>query len=107
MPVQDMTVQELQSKLQQGENLLLLDVREVSEYRRAHIAGSVLMPMQQVPVRLDELPKERPIVVICHHGMRSRQVADYLVHYDYRQIFNLSGGIDAWSREIDAAVSRY
>jgi rhodanese-related sulfurtransferase len=107
MPLKQLTVKDLQRKLQQGEDLLLLDVREAYEYRQAHIAGSYLLPMAQLPGRLDELPKTAPIVVMCHHGMRSQQVASYLLRHDFGDIYNLSGGIDAWSREVDTTVPRY
>lgn len=107
MPVEQLTAKELQQKIQHGEELFLLDVREPYEYRVARIEGSVSLPMAQVPNRLDELPANRPIVVICHHGMRSQRVADYLAHHDFEIIYNLYGGIDAWSREVDASVPRY
>jgi rhodanese-related sulfurtransferase len=107
MPVKQLTAKELHQKLQQGEELLLLDVRESHEYRQAHIAGSYLLPMPQLPRRLKELPKAQPIVVLCHHGVRSQQIADYLIRHDFEHIYNLRGGIDAWSRDIDDSVPRY
>lgn len=107
MPVEQITARELLQKIQRGEELFLLDVREPYEYRLARIDGSVSLPMAQVPNRLDELPKDRPIVVICHHGMRSQRVADYLVHYEFEHVYNLQGGIDAWSHDVDASVPRY
>jgi rhodanese-related sulfurtransferase len=107
MPVKQLTAKELHRKMQQGEPLLLLDVRESHEYRQAHIAGSFLLPMPQLPRRLKELPKEQTIVIMCHHGIRSQQIADYLVRHDYEHVYNLRGGIDAWSLEVDASVPRY
>lgn len=107
MPVQPLSAKELQHKLRQGDELFLLDVREPYEYRLAHIIGSFLLPMAQVPGRLNELPKTQALVVICHHGIRSRQVAEYLVRYDFPLVYNLDGGIDAWSCEVDESVPRY
>ncbi|MDD2801900.1 MAG: rhodanese-like domain-containing protein [Methylococcales bacterium] len=107
MPVQILTVKELQKKLQEPNELFLLDVREPTEFAYASIAGSVLIPLNQVPQRVSELDRDREIVVICHHGMRSMQAASYLDHLGYAKVFNLQGGIDAWSLECDSAVRRY
>jgi len=107
MPVQIVTVKDLQKKLQEPNELFLLDVREPSEFAYASIAGSVLIPLNQIPQRLSELDSQREIVVICHHGMRSMQAASFLDHSGFSQVFNLQGGIDAWSLECDSAVRRY
>ncbi|MGR8933560.1 MAG: rhodanese-like domain-containing protein [Gammaproteobacteria bacterium] len=107
MPVQQLTATELQGMIQQGDALFLLDVREPYEYRLAHIAGSFLIPMAQIPVRLKELPTAQALVVICHHGIRSRQVAEHLAGHGFTSVYNLDGGIDAWSSEVDASVPRY
>jgi len=107
MTVKQISATELHAKIQNEEPLLLLDVREPDEFRYAHIAGSVLIPLQQIPQRLDELNLQQAIVVICHHGMRSQQAAHYLVHSGFENITNLTGGIDAWSCQCDSAVPRY
>jgi rhodanese-related sulfurtransferase len=107
MTVQILSAKELQNKLQEPNELVLLDVREPSEFAYASIAGSVLIPLNQIPQRLSELDPQREIVVICHHGMRSMQAANYLDRSGFTQIFNLQGGIDAWSLECDSAVQRY
>lgn len=86
---------------------LLLDVREDWEYAIAHLPGSLLIPMGQVPERIESLPRNRPVVVYCHHGMRSAQVAAFLLSRGYAPIYNLTGGIDAWSTQIDPALPRY
>ncbi len=86
---------------------LLLDVREPWEYRIAHIEGSELIPMRQVQGHLHELDPGRPTVVICHHGVRSLQVAYFLKHHGFSDVINLAGGINAWSREVDTAVPLY
>lgn len=85
---------------------LLIDVREPWEFAYGHIAGSQLLPLQEVPGRLAELDAGRPVVVICHHGIRSYQAGLLLQHAGF-DVFNLSGGIDAWAREVDPAMPRY
>ena len=107
MTVKQLSATELKSKIQQQENLFLLDVREPNEFQYAHIADSVLIPLNQIPNRLGELDPQQEIVVICHHGMRSQQAANYLVQSGYKNIANLTGGIDAWSCTCDSSVRRY
>jgi rhodanese-related sulfurtransferase len=104
MTVKQLSATELKNKIQQQENLFLLDVREPHEYKYAHIADSVLIPLNQI---LSELNPRQEIVVICHHGMRSLQAANYLVQSGYKNIANLTGGIDAWSCTCDSSVRRY
>ena len=82
-------------------------MREPWEYRIAHIEGSELIPMHQIHGHLHELDPGRPTVVICHHGVRSQQVAYFLQHYGFNDVINLAGGIDAWSREVDTSVPLY
>ena len=93
--------------LENPQNYFLLDVREPYEYQIASLDNSVLIPMNEVPDRLDELNKDQLIVVICHHGMRSENVAYYLDQQDFSQIFNLTGGIDAWARSCDSEMALY
>lgn len=107
MPIKQLTAPELQAKLAQQEPLLLLDVRETFEYNYARIEGSVLIPLNQIPQRIAELDSEQPIVLICHHGMRSQQAANFLDHHGFQNLANLVGGIDAWSCQCDPSVARY
>ena len=86
---------------------LLLDVREPWEYDKARIAGSRLVPMGQVQARIAELSKENEVVAICHHGGRSLQIAMVLEKNGFSRVHNLAGGIDAWSRTVDASVPTY
>ncbi len=92
-----------------GDDFLLLDVREPSEYETAKIEGSVLIPMGEILDRLDELQshQDRLIVVHCHHGGRSMRVTEALRNRGFAKVQNMAGGIDQWSLEIDAAVPRY
>lgn len=107
MTVKQLSATALNNKIQQKETLFLLDVREPHEFQFAHIADSVLIPLNQIPNRLGELDPQQEIVVICHHGMRSLQAANYLVQSGYKNIANLTGGIDAWSCNCDNSVRRY
>ena len=86
---------------------LLLDVREPWEFQTCHIAGSVAMPMALVPIRQQELPDDRAIVCICHHGARSMQVAYFLERAGFDQVINLAGGVDAWALQVDRGMPTY
>ena len=89
------------------EQPLLLDVREPWEHDKARIAGSQLVPMGEIHARLAEIDDEREVVAICHHGGRSMQVATFLGKSGFSRVHNLAGGIDAWSRSVDASVPLY
>lgn len=95
----------------QGGNGIVLDVREVPELRAASVQPQgfelLTIPMNDVPARLAELDPGRPVACLCHHGARSMQVAMFLAQSGFGQVANISGGIDAWSRERDPAVPRY
>ena len=88
-------------------NVILLDVREPHERAIASIHGTLNIPMAQIPARLSELDRAAAIVVMCHSGVRSLQVAGYLGQNGFADVSNLDGGIDAWSREVDPKVPRY
>lgn len=86
---------------------MLLDVREPWEFRIAHIEGSELVPLRQLPYHAGKLDPEREIVVICHHGVRSQQAARFLEQNGFENVINLAGGINAWSQDVDAEVALY
>jgi len=90
-----------------GAKPLLLDVREPREFAHCHIEGAISMPMASVPARIRELDPDRDIVVICHHGMRSRQVALYLQQQGFAKLYNLDGGVAAWAAQVDPAMPTY
>ncbi|MFM2240562.1 MAG: Thiosulfate sulfurtransferase GlpE [Pseudomonadota bacterium] len=91
--------------------LIVLDVREPWELQTASVtpAGFELLsiPMQQVPARLSELDRTRPVACLCHHGSRSMQVASFLVQQGFEHVANIAGGIHAWSSQVDPAVPTY
>jgi rhodanese-related sulfurtransferase len=91
----------------QRQRPLLLDVREPWEQQICRIEGSELMPMREVPQGLDSLSQTQPIVCICHHGGRSAHVAMFLNRQGFDDVFNLTGGVDAWARQIDHSMPTY
>jgi len=107
MSVIQISASDLQKKLMADVKPVLLDVREVNEFEFAHIAGSQHIPLSQIQQRMNEIDSTLECVVICHHGMRSQQVATFLVNSGLTNIYNLSGGIDAWSVDCDNTISRY
>ena len=86
---------------------VLLDVREPWEYQTCRIEGSRLVPMNTIPARAPELDPETETVVICHHGARSFQVALYLEHNGFSNLYNLQGGVHAWADQVEPAMPRY
>jgi rhodanese-related sulfurtransferase len=106
--VREVSATQLQNRLQSAnEPPLLLDVREPWEFDTARIEGALLMPMRSVADRLGELDPQREIVVICHHGIRSRMIGRFLESQGFANIINLSGGLDAWAREVDHRMPTY
>ena len=93
--------------LQTPKQPILLDVREPWEYEQCHIANSKLIPMAQIPSVLQDFDPEEEIVVICHHGIRSRAVANYLTQHDFSNVINLSTGIDGWAKDIEPSMPIY
>ena len=89
------------------EKPVLLDVREPWEFQTCHIDGSLTMPMNTIPDRLSELDTAQPIVCICHHGMRSMQVALFLEQHGFTQTSNLTGGVHAWAQQVDSTMPTY
>jgi adenylyltransferase/sulfurtransferase len=107
--METVTPKELAVSLQSDSPPALLDVREADEHDFAKIDGSRLVPLRELPDRLHELKgwQEREVVVYCHHGMRSLRAAQFLAAEGFRQVSNLTGGIDRWAVEVDPTVKRY
>ena len=104
----EITPEEVKAKLDSGESFTLLDVREPLEVQIARIERAKLMPMGEVPSRAhQELDPEEPIVVLCHHGVRSMNVTVWLRQQGFEKVQSMRGGIDAWSQRIDAKVPTY
>src|SRR5262249_59639581 len=98
-----------EERLARGDDVALLDVREPVEHQIARLPGAMLVPLAQLPARVGEVERAKDLVVYCHHGMRSARAIQYLVQsgFDPARLFNLAGGIDAWSREVDSSVPIY
>src|SRR3984957_11462472 len=106
----EITPQEVNHRLQTGEKLTLIDVREPHEFQLARIEGAELIPMRSVPAelsRLDERADDTPLIVFCHHGVRSLNVVHWLREQGVGACQSMAGGIDRGSLEIDSAVPRY
>ena len=96
---------ELKARLDRGEKLELFDARTPEERAKASLGGRLLD--DDALAHIEELDRATPLVFYCHHGMRSRMVAQRVAELGFREVYNLTGGIDAWSREVDPAVPRY
>lgn len=86
---------------------VLLDVRKQWEWDLVHIEGAIHMPMNEISIRLDEIPFDRTIVTLCHHGVRSFQAALYLKNAGLASVLSVSGGIEAWATQIDTRLGHY
>ena len=104
--IPQLSVKDYKSRVDAGEDLFLLDVREPYEYQIAQIGGT-LIPQNDVPNRLAEIPRDREIVVQCRSGARSQRIAEFLKQSGYTNVVNLAGGILAWADEIDPKVQKY
>jgi rhodanese-related sulfurtransferase len=104
----EITPTEVNEQLRSGVPVRLIDVREPEEHAICHIEGATLIPMRTVPQHLSELDDEgAPLVVFCHHGVRSLSVVDWLRKQGVENCQSMAGGIDRWSLQIDPAVPRY
>lgn len=106
----ELSVSDVKSRLDAGEKLVLIDVREPSEHQICRIDGASLIPMNTVPARLQDLEAladESTLVVYCHHGMRSLNTVVWLRKQGLGNCISMAGGIDAWSATIDPKVPRY
>lgn len=109
MPLPEISVVEARQRLAGPQPPRLVDVREENEFAFAHIAGAELLPLSQWPAIASEKLTDpaQPILVLCHHGMRSARAGEFLLHHGFTDVTNIAGGIDAWSAEVDPTVPRY
>ena len=101
-----MSVRELKAALDTNEAIELLDVRTPEERAIAAIPGAVLLNEEEA-ARIESMPRDTKLVLHCHHGGRSQQAAEQFISLGFSQVFNVIGGVDAWSQEIDPDVPRY
>jgi rhodanese-related sulfurtransferase len=104
--MQDLTPEELKQYLALNQPLLL-DVREQWEWDKCHFDEAKLLPMGQIMANIDTFDKSAELVIICHHGIRSMQVARYFESIGFTNVINLKGGIDAWAKNIDSSMALY
>ncbi len=108
MTVSEMSPAELRQRLDAEMSApVLLDVREPWELERAQLPNSVCIPMRELSFRLEELEPQQDTVVLCHHGIRSRIACMLLQRAGFERIFNLTGGIDAWARQVEPTMPLY
>jgi rhodanese-related sulfurtransferase len=101
------SVRELADMLSAGKEHTVLDVREARELDVCRLEGALHIPTAEIPARTDDLPTDRLLVVICHHGARSQMVVDFLRSAGFDNAISLDGGIDAWACDIDPSMPRY
>jgi rhodanese-related sulfurtransferase len=107
MGFKTMTPKQFGERVRGGADLLLVDVREPEEYELARVEGARLLPLSLFNEWAPTLDPERETVFICHHGIRSAQVCGFLSRQGFAKIYNLAGGIDRWSTEVDPSIPRY
>ena len=106
--MREFTSCECKTYLEQAINKpLLLDVREPWEYQLVNLENSCLIPMRSIPQQAKTLDPQQETIVICHHGIRSRQVARFLESIGFTNLINLCGGLDAWARDTDTQLATY
>ncbi len=105
--MQSITVEQLAALQSEWDKVVLLDVRDPWEFEICRLPGSVNIPMNEIPERVQELNQEARTVVICHFGMRSLEVSAYLEESGFKDISNLEGGLDAWAQRVDEDMPQY
>jgi len=106
--MQHFTALQLKQRLDQaGEPPFLLDVREPWEFQLCSIDNSKLIPMGQISNQIDSLDVDAEYIVICHHGIRSRSVCQFLGHHGFNNVTNLTGGVESWARDVDLDMPTY
>jgi rhodanese-related sulfurtransferase len=110
METLELSPREASERLKQGGNAILIDVREPEEFALSRIEEARLIPMQSIPAQLQQLEgwaDDSDLLLLCHHGVRSLQVAHWLRERGIENCYSIAGGIDRWSREVDDSVPRY
>lgn len=106
--MREFTARELRSYLESASpKPVLLDVREPWEFETARIEGATLVPMRSIASQVQNFDPGQEIVVVCHHGVRSRMVGLFLENHGFSNVINLSGGVDAWARDVDQQMATY
>ena len=103
----EITAQELKARLDRGDRPVLVDVRQDWETKLCRLENSLHIPIEEIELRTEELDPKDEIVVVCHQGVRSAAVAEYLRQLGFDRAMNLTGGLDHWARTVDPAMRRY
>lgn len=103
----NLTPLEIRNALAARTDVMLVDVREPAEYAIAHIEAATLIPLRTLPENFNTLPRDREIILHCHHGMRSEMAGDFLIAQGFTRVSHMMGGIDRWSDDVDSAVVKY
>lgn len=105
--MKEKSVKELKAMIDGGEEFLLVDVREPDEYEICNLNGK-LIPLAEIPTRIDEIPRDKTVIMQCRSGGRSGKAVEWLeANHGFENLYNLAGGILAWSDEIDPSVAKY
>ena len=103
----EISVTEAHQQLSSATPPVLIDVREIDEHAIGHVSQARLIPLAEIPNQLSNIPQNRPVLIMCHHGGRSMRATQFLRSKGYVLATNIKGGIDAWSLEVDAEIPRY
>ncbi len=105
--IPEISATEAAARRDAGSDVVLLDVREPEELAIARVTGALHIPMGDIPSRVQQLDADKTLIVFCHHGRRSYNVAAWLKQQGFERVLSMAGGIDAWSQEVDPGVPRY
>ena len=105
--IKEISVQSLNTKINNNEFFLLIDVREIQELEISKISQSIHIPMNTIPENLNQIKSSKPVIIMCKYGGRSAKVCQYLQDQGYLNIYNLKGGIISWALEIDSNMDTY
>ena len=105
--INSISAQEAKKLLQSNSALKLIDVRETWEYKLAKIKNAQLIPLREFPKRLSEFNSNDSYLIYCHHGSRSFFACAYMIQQGFKEVYNLDGGIDSWSSEVDSSIPKY
>jgi rhodanese-related sulfurtransferase len=105
--IEEISPSDAKKLIDENKEIKLLDVRERWEYNISHIQNSILIPLSEFNSRFNELNPDDNIIVVCHHGVRSYRVTEFLLSKGFKKVKNLQGGIDAWSQQVDPSIPLY
>ena len=105
--VREISPKDLKARLDAGETIDIIDVREAWELQQSSLEGAIHIPMNSIPQSLDRIPKDRPVVIMCHMGSRSATVVNWMQQRGFDNLYSLEGGIDLWSTDVDPSVPMY